>query len=440
MIFHEHAYAFKQISVKIRLTPVICVPIFFAAGKPSKSGYVKFIKSILSVRPSLLPGNIRENLYNPCHPYFYYYLAARMLQLSKIILTHFKNYDVTAFSFTEKVIGICGLNGVGKTNLLDAIYYCCFTKSYFAGTDLLNIGFDKDGFRLEAYFTKNELPQKVVCIHRGSSKKEFFLNDAGYEKFSKHIGLLPAVMIAPDDIEIITGGSEGRRKYLDTILSQLDAEYLQKLMIYNKVLLQRNSLLKGFAEQGQIDEPLLQVLDMQLTEPGNYIFEKRKLFSAELVPLVQDFYQQLAANTEEVKFTYYSKLYEETLAQLLLKNRHKDKILQRTNAGIHKDDLSFYLNGQVFKNIASQGQRKSLLFALKLAEYQLIKKYKGFAPILLLDDVFEKLDDVRMQHLLHWVCNENSGQVFITDTHKDRLVQAFAQLNVQGQVIDLSPN
>ncbi len=360
-----------------------------------------------------------------------------MLQLSKIILTHFKNYEVSSFNFTEKVVGICGLNGKGKTNLLDAIYYCCFTKSYFAGTDLLNIGFNKDGFRLEAYFKKNELLQKVICIHRGTNKKEFYLNDAGYEKFSKHIGLLPAVIIAPDDIEIIIGGSEGRRKYLDTILSQLDAEYLQKLMIYNKVLQQRNSLLKRFAEQGQTDEPLLQVLDMQLTEPGNYIFEKRKAFVIELIPLVQDFYHQLAANTEEVKFTYESKLYEETLINLLVNNRAKDKILQRTNAGIHKDDLSFCLNGQVFKNIASQGQRKSLLFSLKLAEYQLIKKYKGFAPLLLLDDVFEKLDDTRMKHLLNWVCNENSGQVFITDTHKERLVQAFTQLKVQGQVIEL---
>ena len=366
-----------------------------------------------------------------------HYLAVWMLQLSKIIITHFKNYEVSSFDFTEKVVGICGLNGKGKTNLLDAIYYCCFTKSYFSGTDLLNIGFDKEGFRLEAYFSKDSLTQKVVCIHRGTNKKEFYLNDAGYEKFSKHIGLLPAVIIAPDDIEIITGGSEGRRKYLDTILSQLDAEYLQKLMVYNKVLQQRNMVLKRFAEQGQTDEPLLQVYDLQLLEPGNYIFEKRKVFTVELVPFVQDFYHQLAANTEEVKFTYDSQLYEEPLGALLVKNRNKDKILQRTNAGIHKDELSFYLNGQVFKNIASQGQRKSLLFALKLAEYQLIKKYKAFAPILLLDDVFEKLDTLRMQHLLHWVCTENSGQVFITDTHKSRLVAAFAQLNVQGQLIEL---
>ena len=153
------------------------------------------------------------------------YLAVSMLTLSKISLTHFKNYDFISFDFTQNVIVICGLNGKGKTNLLDAIYYCCFTKSYFAPTDLLNIGFDKEGFRLEATFEKKLLSQKVVCIHRGTGKKEFSVNDIAYEKLSKHIGLLPAVMIAPDDIDIIIGGSEGRRKYIDTILCQLEADY-----------------------------------------------------------------------------------------------------------------------------------------------------------------------------------------------------------------------
>ncbi|MDB5201048.1 MAG: recF [Ferruginibacter sp.] len=365
------------------------------------------------------------------------YLAVQMLQLSKIILTHFKNYEFSSFDFNQKVIGICGLNGHGKTNLLDAIYYCCFTKSYFAGTDQMNINFEKDGFRLEAYFQQDDTAQKVVCIHRGSSKKEFFLNDAGYEKFSQHIGLLPAVIIAPDDIQIIIGGSEGRRKFLDTLISQLDITYLQQLIIYNKVLQQRNSLLKRFAEQGRTDEALLEILDEQMIGPANYIFEKRRSFTEELIPLVQDFYHRLAAHTETVKFSYETQLQQLPLKDLFKQNRDKDRILQRTNSGIHKDDISFELNGQVFKSIASQGQRKSLLFALKLAEYQLIKKYKSFPPLLLLDDVFEKLDDQRMHHLLNWVCNENNGQVFITDTHRERLETAFAKLQVEGQIIAL---
>jgi DNA replication and repair protein RecF len=360
-----------------------------------------------------------------------------MLQLSRISLTHFKNYDFTSFEILSRVVGICGLNGKGKTNLLDAIYYCCFTKSYFTGTDQLNIGFGKEGFRLEAQFENNSGSQKVVCINRGTAKKELYLNDVPYEKLSKHIGLLPSVMIAPDDIEIITGGSEGRRKLVDTILCQLDAQYLQQLMIYNKVLLQRNSLLKQFSEKGTADEALLEIISNQLITPGNYVFEKRKEFSKDFIPLVQKFYKQIAENEEIVLVHYESKLHHHSFAELLIKNRDRDQYLQRTNAGPHKDDLLFELNGQPFKAIASQGQRKSLLFALKLAEYETIKFSKGFAPLLLLDDVFEKLDDNRMKNLLYWVCNENQGQVFITDTHKERLEYAFLQLNVDGQIIEL---
>ncbi len=360
-----------------------------------------------------------------------------MLQLSKISLTLFKNYEFTSFDFSSRVVGICGLNGKGKTNLLDAIYYCCFTKSYFTASDQLNIRFNQEGFRLEAQFEHSSIPQKVVCINRLGVKKEFYLNEVPYEKLSQHIGLLPTVMIAPDDIEIITGGSEGRRKLIDTILCQLDPQYLQQLMIYNRVLLQRNSLLKQFAEKGNVDEPLLQVLDQQLAAPGNYVFQKRKAFTAQLVPLVQNFYQQIAENDEVVRIGYESKLLQHSLEDLLIKNREKDGYLQRTNAGPHKDDLSFELNGQPFKSIASQGQRKSLLFAVKLAEFEIIKTSKGFAPLLLLDDVFEKLDESRMRNLLYRVCVQNNGQVFITDTHRGRLEQALAGLQVEPQIIEL---
>lgn len=360
-----------------------------------------------------------------------------MLRLSKISLTHFKNYEFESFDFTSRVTGICGLNGKGKTNLLDAIFYCCFTKSYFTSSDQLAVGFGKEGFRLEGYFTNNEESLKVVCINRGIGKKEFYLNDVQYEKLSRHIGLLPTVMIAPDDIEIITGGSEERRKLIDAIICQLDAVYLQQLMIYNKVLQQRNSLLKQFAENGKTDETLLQILDDQLTAPGNYVFDKRKIFTEQLIPMVQNFYKQIAENEEQIKISYESKLFKQNFDQLLMQNRDKDRFTQRTNAGVHKDDIVFELNGQPFKSIASQGQRKSLLFAIKLAEYEVMRLGKGFAPLLLLDDVFEKLDDNRMKNLLHWVCNKNEGQVFITDTHRDRLEKAFEVLAVNGQIIEL---
>jgi DNA replication and repair protein RecF len=364
--------------------------------------------------------------------YQLYYLAA-MQGLSKITITQFKNYDFETFSFTERVVGICGLNGKGKTNLLDAVYYLCFTKSYFGKTDAMNVQFGKDGFRLEGFINND----KIICIYRGAGKKEFYLNDVGYNKFSEHIGKFPAVMIAPDDVELITGASEERRRYVDTVLSQVDAGYLQQLIQYNKVLQQRNSLLKRFAEQGKTDWQLLEVIDEQIVQPGNYIHAKRKAFTEQLIPLVQNFYQQIVNNREVVTMQYESQLNNSSFYELLNQVREKDFYLQRSNGGIHKDDLLMQLNGQVFKNIASQGQRKSLLFALKLAEFEIIRSYKGFAPVLLLDDVFEKLDSNRMQHLLQWVCCENKGQVFITDTHKERLEAAFAGLQVSYQIVDL---
>lgn len=360
-----------------------------------------------------------------------------MHHINKITITQYKNYDFASFDFTERVIGICGLNGRGKTNLLDAVYYCCFTKSYFSKTDGLNVQFDKEGFRLEGIFANEKENLKLVCIHRGVGKKELLLNDAPYEKMSQHIGKFPAVMVAPDDIELITGGSEERRKFIDTVISQMDAEYLVQLIQYNKVLQQRNSLLKRFAEQGKTDWPLLEVLDEQLIVPGKFIYAQRKNFTIGLIPLVQQFYNQIAGNKETVTLQYESQLNQASFESVLNELRQKDFMLQRNNGGIHKDDIGILLNGQSFKNTASQGQRKSLLFAMKLAEFELLKQNKGFAPLLFLDDVFEKLDDTRMNHLLHWVANQNTGQVFITDTHRQRLEEAFKILAVPCQIIEL---
>lgn len=360
-----------------------------------------------------------------------------MHHINKISITQYKNYDFATFVFTERVIGICGLNGRGKTNLLDAVYYCCFTKSYFSKNDGLNVQFDKEGFRLEGIFANEKESLKLVCIHRGVGKKELLLNDAPYEKMSQHIGKFPAVMVAPDDIELITGGSEERRRFIDTVISQMDAEYLVQLIQYNKVLQQRNSLLKRFAEQGKTDWPLLEVLDDQLIAPGKFIYDQRKNFTTGLIPLVQEFYNQIAGNKESVTLQYDSQLNQGSFESVLNELRQKDFILQRTNGGIHKDDIGIQLNGQSFKNTASQGQRKSLLFAMKLAEFELLKRNKGFAPLLFLDDVFEKLDDTRMNHLLHWVANQNTGQVFITDTHRQRLEEAFKILAVPCQIIEL---
>jgi DNA replication and repair protein RecF len=362
------------------------------------------------------------------------------MSFTKIALTGYKNYESETFYFKQRIVGICGLNGKGKTNLLDAINYLCFTKSYFSKTDALNTFFGSEGFRLEAELNSNGLKEnttKIVCIYRSSLKKEFYLDDVAYVKFSHHIGKFPCVMIAPDDIEMITGGSEERRKFLDTLISQVDAEYLQQLINYNKILQQRNSFLKNESFQTNFDPRFLDALDAQMIQPGEYIYEVRKQFCKKIIPLVREFYNNISGNNEIISMVYNSHLNNDDFPGLIKATRQKDIITQRTNIGIHKDDLIFYLDKNIFKNIASQGQRKSLLFACKLAEFEILCALKGFPPLLLLDDVFEKLDELRMKNLLQYVCKKNKGQVFITDTHRERLENALSEFSDEVQIIEL---
>jgi DNA replication and repair protein RecF len=360
-----------------------------------------------------------------------------MLNLRLISLLQFKNYSNRSFDFTERIVGICGNNGVGKTNLLDAIHYLCFTKSYFSRLDGNNVQQGKNGFRVEGHFILDSKPEKTTCILRETGKKEFAVNDQAYDKFSQHIGRYPCVVIAPDDSVLITGGSEERRKFLDSLLSQLDADYLQHLIVYTKVVQQRNSLLKSFADAATKDFSLLEVLDAQLIKPGEYIFNRRKEFLVSFLPQVKHLYSEIAMQPEDVTLLYESQLLQSSFAELLQLTRQKDCFAQRTTAGTHRDELDITLGSQPFRNIASQGQRKSLLFALKLAEMEVLKKEKGFAPLLLLDDVFEKLDESRISNLLQKVCVENEGQVFITDTNEERLRQHLEALSVKYQLIEL---
>lgn len=359
-----------------------------------------------------------------------------MLRIKSISITQFKNYNNRSFQFNDRIVGICGNNGVGKTNLLDAIHYLCFTKSYFT-RDALNIQNGQTGFRVDGDLAINEKKEKAVCILRETGKKEFSINDAGYEKFSEHIGRYPCVIIAPDDIQIITDGSEERRRFLDALLSQTDKEYLKSLISYNKILVQRNSLLKSFYETGNKDLSLLDVFDQQLVKPGEYIFNTRKQFLISFLPVVKKMYNEIAKQEEDTELHFQSELNQCTFTELLHLNRQRDIAAQRTTGGIHRDDLVFNLNGQLFKNIASQGQRKSLLFALKLAEMDVLRENKGFAPLLLLDDVFEKLDEDRIANLLRRVCVENDGQVFITDTNQQRLTQHLDEMSIKYQLIQL---
>jgi len=293
------------------------------------------------------------------------------------------------------------------------------------------------GFRIDGDFELNGASVRAICVLRETGKKEFSVDDNVYEKFAQHIGKFPCVIIAPDDVQIITEGSEERRRFLDSLICQLDPKYLQSLMEYNRILQQRNGFLKSIADTGRYDTQLLQVYDEQLCETGNYVFEKRAELLEDLLRLVKEYYDEISGSGEPVSISYSSQLAQTPFAGLLKQFREKDLLLQRTNAGIHKDDIEMTFNNQMFKNVASQGQRKSLLFALKLAEFEILHHRKGFAPLLLLDDVFEKLDEIRMDNLLHWVCIKNSGQVFITDTHNERIHEHLDELKVKYQLITL---
>ena len=363
--------------------------------------------------------------------------TTNLLQLTNISLVQFKNYLQSSFSFNERIIGICGPNGIGKTNLLDAIYYLCFTKSYFSRTDAQNAYTGLGGFRIEGDFQLNGENAKIVCILRETGRKEFILDDELYAKASRHIGKFPCVIIAPDDVGIITEGGESRRRFIDALLSQLNNVYLQNLMDYNKVLQQRNSYLKSVSEKRTQDRSLLEVYDQQLIKYGDFIFRTRENFLKDFIPVVLRFYKQIAEVDEKVSLLYESQLHHTSFENLLHQFRDKDVLYQRTHGGTHKDELLMNLNDQPFKSIASQGQRKSLLFALKLAEFETLKTAKKFAPLLLLDDVFEKLDEQRMHNLLDWVCVQNEGQIFITDTHPERIRQHFGKLGVVYQMIQL---
>lgn len=369
-----------------------------------------------------------------------------MLRLQHISLYQFKNYLQQSFDFSGRITGICGKNGAGKTNLLDAIHYLCFTRSYFTRNDQGSVQQGLSGFRLEGFFDNSGTLEKATCILRENGRKEFLLNDEPYEKFSRHLGRYPCVVIAPDDAVLITGDSRERRHFLDTLLSQLDPAYLQQLIAYKKTLDQRNSLLKSFAETGNRNFTLLDVLDEQLLAPGSYLFEKRNLFIRDFLPLVKKIYRSIAGEPETgagdtlLNLQYESDLSDAPFAELLRLNRQRDCLAQRSTCGIHRDELEIQLQQQPFKQIASQGQRKSLLFALKLAELQVLEAEKKVTPLLLLDDVFEKLDEDRIRNLLQRVCVENSGQVFITDTNAERLRGHIAEWENDFQLIRLLVN
>lgn len=358
-----------------------------------------------------------------------------MFSLHSISVFQFKNYLQQSWTFSERVVGITGRNGTGKTNLLDAIYFLCFTKSYFQRSDAQLVFHGAQGMRVAGEFTQQGQKFQVSGVIRENGKKEFQVNGSPCERMSDHIGNFPAVMIAPDDVGIITEGSEERRRFMDALFSQLDHQYLLQLMQYNRLLQQRNSLLKQMAETRLRQFDLLEILDHQLSGPAEYVFVKRKEYLEVLINQVKTRYYNIAGEQYDLQLKYESPLLASGFRQLLLQNRERDLQAQRTLFGIHRDDLAISLGDKPFRQTASQGQRKSLLFALKLAEFALLKSAKGFAPILLLDDVFEKLDENRMQNLLLEVCVQNDGQVLVTDTHPNRIKDSFSALGLPYQAV-----
>ncbi|MDD2791838.1 MAG: DNA replication and repair protein RecF [Sediminibacterium sp.] len=361
-----------------------------------------------------------------------------MLLLKDLELVQFRNYLFTKWEFSERIVGICGLNGTGKTNLLDAIYYLGFSRSYFSRTDAQNVRHGESGMRISGNYLLNGDAAVITCILRENNKKELSVNDVLYKKMSEHVGKFPCVMIAPDDVELVTGSGEARRKMIDTILSQTDRDYLHQLMAYTRLIQQRNSLLRQ-AENGTIpDHTLLQILNEQLVQSGEWIHHCRRAFLEQFIPLVSKLYTLIAGKSDGLAMYYDSQLNNNaSFAELLAGSLQKDLVLQRTTRGIHRDDLRVELETHPFKSEASQGQRKSLLFAMKLAEWEYLREKIGVPPILLLDDVFEKLDEKRMFQLLFRVCSEAYGQVFITDTHAERLKLQLEQTGAAFQLIEL---
>lgn len=355
------------------------------------------------------------------------------MKIKRLSLYQFKNYYQKDFSFDADIICISGKNGSGKTSILDAIYFLCFTKSYFVNSDSLCVTNQQKGMMLKGIFEK-DIPYEVQCILRENGKKEFLKDKIPYTQLSKHIGQFSAVFISPDDTKLITDGSEERRKYIDILISQIDSNYIQNLISYNKILQQRNALLKNGLS---IDYSLLDYYDERLSHLALPIYELRKYYGELIQKKTNAIYQWLSQNPNEmIEIEYTTQLHENNLLELLKRNREKDIFSQRSNYGIHKDNLSFTLYQLPFKNVASQGQRKSFLFGLKFAQYEILKEKTNLVPLLLLDDVFEKLDEERSRQVIHYI-SQQGGQVFLTDTHKSRLNQALQEVSKSSIILEI---
>jgi len=342
------------------------------------------------------------------------------MYLKAISLFNYKNFSEANFEFDTKINCFVGKNGVGKTNVLDAIYHLSYGKSYFNPLAIQNIKHGEEFFVIDGAFEKNERVEQIVCSLKKNQKKILKRNGKQYEKFSDHIGFIPLVIISPADRDLIIEGSETRRKFIDTVISQLDSNYLQELIQYQKILTQRNALLKYFALNHVFENDTLSIYNEQLDNLGHRIFEKRNQFLEDFIPIFNKHHQAITGSEEQVQLVYESQLFEKKLLTLLEENSTRDRALHFTSVGIHKDDLSFEIDHHPIKKFGSQGQQKSFLIALKLAQFEFVKKQSGVKPILIFDDIFDKLDETRVGKIVEMVNNDSFGQLFISDTHAER--------------------
>lgn len=357
--------------------------------------------------------------------------------LNSLSLLNYKNFDAINFEFDDKINCFVGHNGVGKTNILDAIYHLSFGKSYFNPITSQNINHDADFFVIDGFYKKDERDEKVVISAKRGQKKVIKRNGKAYDTFSEHIGFLPLVIISPADRDLITEGSDTRRKFIDGVISQSDPSYLNSLLKYSKTLSQRNSLLKYFAVNSTFDPTTLDIYNQQLYEHGTVIYTKRTAFLDTFIPIFIKRYLAISSGQENVSLSYQSRLSENDLLSLLEQNISKDRALQYTSVGIHKDDLSLEIEGFPIKKFGSQGQQKSFLIALKLAQFDCIKQHSKVNPILLLDDIFDKLDEKRVEHIIKLVDDQNFGQLFISDTHADRTENVVKKISQSYKIIKL---
>lgn len=361
------------------------------------------------------------------------------MHLNHLTISQFKNCIEATLDFSENINCFVGRNGAGKTNILDAIYYLSFCKSYFNQADSLNINHQCDFFAINGTFGRDdERTDQVQCIQKRNAAKKFSLNKKEYNRLADHIGLFPLVMISPYDRDLINDGSELRRKYLDGVISQFDHGYLDDLLNYNKALAQRNALLKQCAESGFYDRPMIQLYDSMMEQPAQRIYEKRVAFLEAFKPVFQHYYSWISEGREKVEIVYESSMHGTAFAEMMEGAFDRDKALRYTSAGIHKDDLDLQIDGYPVKKFGSQGQQKSYVVAMKLAQFDYTRQIKRMKPIMLFDDIFDKLDSTRVQKIIELVGNESFGQVFISDTQPERIEAIFSQITLDHRIFDVS--